>query len=78
MGRGQRAEASQLTGVGGQPGEALGPFQLGSPSNYSTWGRDESWTIHPWGSKVDGVDHLGSRWWEESPLAWEEEEKEAY
>ena len=76
--RGQRAEASQLTGVGGQPGEALGPFQLGSPSNYSTWGRDESWTIHPRGSKVDGVDHLGSRWWEESPLAWEEEEKEAY
>lgn len=30
--------------AGGQPGEALGPFQLGSPSNYSTWERDESQT----------------------------------
>lgn len=51
--RGQRAEASQLTGARGQPGEALGPFQLGSPSNYGTWGRDESWT-HPSPGKQGG------------------------
>lgn len=60
--------------VGGQPGEALGPFQLGSPSNYSTWGREESWT-HPSPGKQGGQCRPSwEQMAEETLLAWEEEE----
>lgn len=73
-GRGQRAEASKLTVVGGESRDALGPFQLGSPSNYSTWGRGEpqSHSI-PRGRKVGRTYHLGSRWWK-TVLAQDQED----